>query len=306
MNTANSPVVCVVGLGSMGFGAAISLLRAGMTVRGVDIRPDVLARFAELGGLPAQTPAEGAKGAEALFSFVVNSKQTDQVLFESGSGALESLPKGAVVVSCATVLPAYAESLHETLNGQGFLSLDAPVSGGAAKAASGEMTIIASGSDASFERADPFLKAIASKVYRLGPQPGQGSRLKMINQLLAGVHIAAAAEAMALGIKVGFDPQLLYDVISNSAGSSFMFQNRVPHIVDGDYTPRSAIDIFIKDLGIVLDTGKALDAELPLAQTARRLFAEAGEKGLGREDDAAVVKIYAEQMGLALPPRKQG
>ncbi len=235
---------------------------------------------------------------------MVNGEQTDQVLFDSASGALKSLPKGAVIVSCATVLPAYAESLHEKLNAQGYLSLDAPVSGGAAKAASGEMTIIASGSDAAFERADPFLKSIATKVYKLGPQAGQGSRLKMINQLLAGVHIAAAAEAMALGMKVGFDPQLLYDVISNSAGSSFMFQNRVPHIVDGDYTPRSAIDIFIKDLGIVLDTGNALDAELPLAQTAKRLFTEAGGKGLGREDDSAVVKVYAEQMGIALPAKK--
>src|SRR5262245_45866920 len=123
MNSANKPVVCVVGLGSMGFGAAISLLRAGMTVRGVDIRPEVLARFAEAGGVPARTPAEGADGAEALFSFVVNGEQTDQVLLDAENGALKTLPKGAVIVSCATVLPAYAESLHQKLNTQGYLSL---------------------------------------------------------------------------------------------------------------------------------------------------------------------------------------
>lgn len=294
---------CVVGLGSMGLGAAVSLVRAGFEVRGVDLRPEVVGRFAEAGGAGAASPAEGARGAEVVFTFVVNAEQTRAALLGPG-GACETLAPEAVVVACATVPPAFAEELAGELEQRGLLMLDAPVSGGAAKAAAGEMTIMASGSPAAFEKAGPFLDAVAAKVYRLGDAPGQGSRVKMINQLLAGVHIAASAEAMALGMKAGVDPQVLYDVISNSAGSSWMFQNRVPHILEGDYTPRSAIDIFVKDLGIVLDAGASMGFPLPIASAARERFATAAARGLGREDDAAVVKVYADEAGLDLPPRK--
>jgi 3-hydroxyisobutyrate dehydrogenase len=165
------------------------------------------------------------------------------------------------------------------------------------------MTVMASGHPDAFARAGPFLQAVAAKVYRLGDAPGMGSRVKMINQALAGIHIAAASEAMALGIRAGIDPQTLYEVISNSAGSSWMFQNRVPHILDGDYAPKSAVDIFVKDLGIVLETGKALTMPLPVAATAHQLFLAASAKGLGREDDAAVVKVYADTAGIALPKK---
>jgi 3-hydroxyisobutyrate dehydrogenase len=144
--------------------------------------------------------------------------------------------------------------------------------------------------------------AIAAKLYRLGDEPGQGSTVKMINQLLAGVHIAASAEAMALGIKAGADPAALYEVISNSAGSSWMFQNRVPHILDGDYTPHSAVNIFIKDLGIVLDSARKESFPLPLTATAHQMFLSAAAAGHGAEDDAAVIKIFP---GITLPERKQ-
>ncbi|MDB5560829.1 MAG: 3-hydroxyisobutyrate dehydrogenase [Hyphomicrobiales bacterium] len=292
--------VCVIGLGTMGYGAAQSLLRAGFTVRGVDVRPEVRQRFASEGGVAALTPAEGAKDAEAVFVFVVNSEQTEAVLF-GNDGAVSVMPKGAVLATCATVPPAFVEGLAERLKPSGVLLLDAPVSGGGAKAASGEMTVMGAGSPAAFSKAEPFLKAIATKVYNLGDAPGQGSRVKMINQLLAGVHIAVSAEAMALGMRAGIDPNVLYEVISNSAGSSWMFQNRVPHILKGDYTPLSAVDIFVKDLGIVTSTGDALGIELPIASTALKLFDTASGRGLGREDDSAVIKVYAEDSGIALP-----
>lgn len=293
---------CVIGLGSMGYGAAASLLRAGIAVRGVDTRREVLDRLVAEGGTAAATPAEGAKGAEILFIFVVNAEQTEQVLFGE-AGAAAQLAPGSVVATCATVPPLYAERLGARLAATGLAPLDAPVSGGAAKAATGEITVMASGPEQAFAKAEPYLQAIASKVYRLGDAPGIGSRVKMVNQLLAGVHIAAAAEAMALGMKAGADPHQLYEVISNSAGSSWMFQNRVPHILAGDYTPHSAVDIFVKDLGIVLETGKALGFPAPLAEAAHRLFAAASAAGLGREDDAAVIKVYAEKGGVALPPK---
>jgi len=296
---------CVIGLGSMGYGAAISLLRAGFDVRGVDRNSVALERFRAAGGTTAATPAEGVRGAETAFIFVVDANQTDEVLF-GASGAAPALAPGSIVVACATVPPAFVEKLAQRLAEMNILMLDAPVSGGSAKAAAGEMTIMAAGAAEAFSKAEPFLRAIASKVYRLGDMPGAGSRVKMINQLLAGAHIAAAAEAMALGLKLGLDPHQLYEVIANSAGSSWMFQNRVPHILAGDYTPRSAIDIFVKDLGIVLEAGEALDFPVPIAEAAHRQFAAASAKGLGREDDAAVIKVYAEAARVDLPPRRAG
>jgi 3-hydroxyisobutyrate dehydrogenase len=175
------------------------------------------------------------------------------------------------------------------------------VSGGAAKAASGQMTVMASGSPQDFAKVEDVFKAIAQKVYRLGDAPGAGSKVKMINQLLAGVHIAAAAEAMAMGIRSGADPAVLYEVISNSAGSSWMFQNRVPHILAGDYTPLSAVNIFVKDLGIVLDTAKKSAFPLPLTATAHQMFLTAAAAGRGGEDDSAVVKNFP---GIELPQKK--
>lgn len=289
----------------MGMGAALSLLRSGAEVRGVDLRPEVLARFTEAGGMATTSAGEGAAGVDAVLTFVVNAEQTQKVLFGAG-GAVEALSAGALVISCATVPPSFAEELARQLNERGLLALDAPVSGGSAKAEAGQMTIMTSGAPAAFAKAEPFLSAIASKVYRLGDAPGAGSRVKMINQLLAGVHIAAAAEAVAFGMRSGIDPEQLYDVISNSAGSSWMFQNRVPHIISGDYTPHSAVDIFVKDLGIVLDAGQALGFPLPIASTAHQLFAQAAAMGLGREDDAAVVKVYAAEADLPLPSPKAG
>lgn len=210
---------CVIGLGSMGYGAAASLLRAGFEVRGVDVRDDVLERFAREGGRAERSAAAGAREAEAVLTFVVNAAQTEAVLF-GDDGAAAALARGAVVIACATVPPLEAERLAMRISAQALLALDAPVSGGPIKAAEGALTVMGSGSAAAFDKAEPFLKAIAAKVYRLGDKPGIGSRVKMVNQLLAGVHIAAAAEAMALGMRAGLDPQQLFEVISDSAGSS--------------------------------------------------------------------------------------
>ena len=206
-----------------------------------------------------------------------------------------------MVIVSITVTPYFAETLGERLAADGMHMIDAPVSGGVARAANGTMTVMAAGAPEAFELTEKIFSAIAEKVYRLGDKPGQGSKVKMINQLLAGVHIAASAEAMALGIKAGVDPKTLYEVISNSAGSSWMFQNRVPHILAGDYTPLSAVNIFVKDLGIVLDSAKKMSFPLPLTATAHQLFLMAGAAGHGGEDDSAVIKVYQELTGIHLP-----
>lgn len=294
----------VIGLGSMGWGAAVSLLRAGIPAMGVDIAPDVLSRFEGEGGQTAATPAEAAKGADVVFVFVVNEAQTRQVLFGEG-GAVETAKPGTIFTICVTMPPSSAINIAHELIAKGMQVIDGPVSGGSIKAAQGDMTIMASGSPEAFERAAPALDAISSKVFRLGDEPGMGSRVKMINQLLAGVHIAAAAEAMALGAGIGVDLETLYDVIRECAGNSWMFENRGAHIVEGDYTPHSAVDIFVKDLGIVASEADAGQFSTPMTQTALALFREASEAGMGREDDAALAKLLARRGQVKLPGMTQ-
>lgn len=293
----SKPSVGVVGLGSMGGGVAKSLLRAGFPVHVCDVRPDVVQSFADLGAIGCATPAELGAACDVVIVLVVNAEQVDTVLF-GDNGAAPAMRQGSVLVMSVTVAPDYAVRLASRLAERGILMIDGPVSGGAGKAATGEMTVMGSGPPEAFAKCESVLDAIAQKVYRLGDAPGTGSKVKMVNQLLAGVHIAAAAEAMALGIKAGADPAVLYDVISNSAGASWMFQNRVPHILAGDYTPHSAVDIFVKDLGIVLEAGKTNRFPLPLTAAAHQMFMMAAAAGHGREDDAAVIKIFP---GIDLP-----
>jgi 3-hydroxyisobutyrate dehydrogenase len=208
---------------------------------------------------------------------------------------------GSVFVMCSTVDPNWSVALEARLAGLGLLYIDAPISGGAAKAASGEMTMMTAGRPEAYAKAEPLLHAMAAKVYKLGDSAGAGSKVKIINQLLAGVHIAAAAEAMALGLREGVDPAALYEVITHSAGNSWMFENRMAHVLAADYTPLSAVDIFVKDLGIVLDMARASKFPLPLSSTAHQMFMQASTAGFAKEDDSAVIKIFP---GIELPRRK--
>jgi putative dehydrogenase len=292
-----------IGLGAMGGGMAKVLLQAGFPVSGYDVSSEAAQRFAKAGGAVAASPAAAAGDATLLILVVATAAQVEDALF-GADGAAPALAAGATVALHATVPPDFARDLGQRLESQGVHLLDAPISGGAARAASGELTVMASGSLAAFAGAQAALDAMAQQVYRLGEAPGAGSTVKMINQLLAGVHIAVAAEAMALGVKAGADPRALYQVISNAAGNSWMFSNRVPHMLDDDYTPRSAVEIFVKDLGIVLGAGRELRFPLPLAAAAHQQFLAAAAAGFGRADDAAVVKVYEQLTGItvAAPP----
>ncbi len=293
--------VGLVGLGAMGRGMAGSLRRAGHEVHVCDVRADAAAAFAAEGGLACANPAEVARACEVVVSVVVNAQQTEQVLFGE-RGAAASMKEGSVFVMCSTVDPKWSAALEERLAAQGILYLDAPISGGAARAASGEITMMTAGKPAAYAKCGSVLEDMAARVYKLGDRAGPGSTVKIVNQLLAGVHIAAGAEAMALGIRAGVDPAALYDVITHSAGNSWMFENRMAHVLAGDYTPLSAVDIFVKDLGIVLDTARASKFPLPLASTAHQMFMQASSAGHGREDDAAVIKIFP---GIELPSQKK-
>ena len=293
------PRVGVVGLGAMGMGSALALHERGLTVTGCDVSPSAREAFVAKGGNSVASPAELAD-CEVVVLLVVNGEQVEQVLFGE-QGLVGKLAPGSLVLQCATVAPSQARGLGERLAEAGLAMLDAPVSGGAGKARSGDLSVMASGDPAAFDKAQAVLDAMAATVYRLGDAPGVGSSMKLVNQLLAGVHIATAAEAMALGIRMGLDPDTVYEVITHSAGNSWMFENRVPHILAGDYTPLSAVDIFVKDLNIVHQTGRELAMPTPVAASALQQFTAAKGAGFGREDDSAVIKVYQRLSDIDLP-----
>ncbi|MEB5705534.1 L-threonate dehydrogenase [Pantoea anthophila] len=294
--------ICVIGLGSMGMGAAQSCLRAGLNTWGVDLNPAALETLRRAGARDAQPSASAfADQLDAVLLLVVNAQQVNAVLFGE-NGLAAKLRPGTVVMVSSTLSASDAQQIEQQLAQYQLLMLDAPVSGGAAKAASGEMTVMASGSEAAFSQLQPVLDAVAAKVYRVGSEIGAGSTVKIIHQLLAGVHIAVGAEAMALAARAGIPLETMYEVVTNAAGNSWMFENRMKHVVDGDYSPKSAVNIFVKDLNLVADTAKALHFPLPLASTALTMFTEASNAGYGREDDSAVIKIFS---GITLPQAKE-
>jgi putative dehydrogenase len=287
----------LIGLGAMGAGIARTLRDRGYEVHVCDARPGAALQFAEGGGVAWAAPSQVAAACEVVVSVVVNAEQTEAVLF-GPNGAAAAMKPGSVFVMCSTVDPNWSMALEARLAEAGILYVDAPISGGAAKAASGQMTMMTAARPEAYAKADAVLDAMAGKVYRLGDKAGAGSKVKIINQLLAGVHIAAAAEAMALGLREGVSAEALYEVITHSAGNSWMFENRMAHVLAGDYTPLSAVDIFVKDLGLVLDTARASKFPLPLASTAHQMFMQASTAGFAREDDSAVIKIFP---GITLP-----
>lgn len=290
--------VGIIGLGSMGMGAAQSCIRAGLNTWGADLNPQALETLRKAGARDAQPSAAAFAGElEAVVLLVVNAAQVNAILFGEEGLAARLRPGTAVMVS-STISAQDAQAIAQRLAEHQLLMLDAPVSGGAAKAALGEMTVMAAGSDDAFARLQPVLDAVAAKVYRVGDKIGLGATVKIIHQLLAGVHIAAGAEAMALAARAGIPLEIMYDVVTNAAGNSWMFENRMRHVVDGDYSPKSAVDIFVKDLNLVAETAKSLHFPLPLASTALNMFTEASNAGYGREDDSAVIKIFS---GITLP-----
>lgn len=296
----NAKSAAVIGLGSMGLGMAKSLLRAGFSVSGYDVSATSAKAFAEAEGRVAQTLAEATNGADIVVCVVVNAAQTEGVLFGEG-GVASAMKPGSVFVSCATMDPAIARDLAARLEAKGVHYLDAPISGGARRAAEGALTILASGSEAAFAAARPALDAMAAKLYELGDAAGAGAAFKMINQLLAGVHIAAASEAMAFAAKQGLDLDKVYEVITASAGNSWMFENRMPKVLSGDYSPNSATEIFVKDLGIVQDMARTQRFPVPMAASALQMFLMTAAVGMGRDDDSSVARLYAQVGGTKLP-----
>ena len=289
--------ILVVGLGSMGFGIAQSLIRAGYSVYGQDKNLEQQKRLIEEGGYDKNIPFNDL---QAVIIVVLNEKQTREIIFGQ-NGISEKLNKNSLIMVCTTVAPDFAKEMASSCNDNGLLYLDAPISGGSKKSAEGKLSYMISGSPKAFEVAKPILDCTSETVFEFGEHVGSGSAMKAVNQMLAGVHIAAMAEAITFGITQGIDPKRFLEVISKCAGTSWMLENRTPHIIDNDYSPKSSINIWPKDLGIVLDIAKNSNFSAPLTAAALQQFISAAGSGLGQEDDAAVAKIYARNAGIKLP-----
>lgn len=283
--------VGLIGLGAMGRGAATNLIAKGFRVVGFDVRAEALDWLQQQGGTPARSLKELGAQTRIVICFVVNAKQTDDVLF-GDNGLVSGLPKGAVVIACSTMDPRYVLDLAQRLERDSISLVDAPVTGGAAGASKGTLTIMGSGHAEAFAQARPILEAFGSRVYNLGPA-GAGAQMKVLNQLLCGVHLAVAGEALALAKHQGLPLEVTLEILSGGAAGSWMLADRGPRMVGGNFDEvKSAIDIFVKDMSLVLDATREARFPAPLAHAAYLSFIEATARGLGAKDDSAVITNY--------------
>ena len=291
----------VIGIGAMGMGVAKALLRNGWRpfVRDVDPKREAEARSA--GAIVCATADDLASHCDIVITLVVDDQQTDTILF-GASGAAAALRQGSVVIRSSTVAPNYAITLAARLAQQGVSMLDAPVSGGPAKALSGEMSMMAAGSSEAFAKCETVLAAITGKLFRISAIPGDGSKTKIVNNMLAGTQLVAAAEAITLGAQLGLDLDTLFEVICNSLGASWVFADRIARVLKNDYAVKAALDILKKDLSIAAAAAQQNNVSSPVANAALAMFTAASAAGLGSEDDAALVKYYRE-LALANPKR---
>ncbi|KAL5610764.1 hypothetical protein FOBRF1_006881 [Fusarium oxysporum] len=289
-----------IGLGAMGLGMASDLITHNKyAVKGYDIYPPSVKKLVSRGGSPGTSPRDVAQGSSFLICMAATAQQVDTILFESASGALEGLPRNATLILCSTVPPGYFDSLASRIDQLGRSDVhivDAPVSGGTFRAANGTLTIFAAGSVEALTRADEVLRDMSEKLYIIPGALGAGSKVKMVNQLLVGTQIAAAAEAFGLASKAGLDGQEIYEIIRHTAGSSWVWDNRVPRMLNQDWKPLSALNIFVKDMGIVMSTGRDARFPLPLSSVAEQLYISGSSQGYGLEDDAGLVRLFLQEL----------
>ena len=275
---------------------ALSRASSGFTVTGYDLNAAALDALERAGGQRATDAASAASGADILILMVVNAAQAEAVLFEGG--ALEALQPDGVVALMATCPPSAVGAINDRVLKAGRRLIDSPVSGGVAGAKAATLTIMAAAPMDTFDRAKPAFDALGDKVFHVGETPGQGAMVKTVNQLLCGVHIAVVAEAFALAAKVGVDLGILLEIMSGSAASSWMLKDRGPRMLQADPEVTSAVDIFVKDLGIVLDAGRDTKAALPLAAAAHQMFLATSGRGDGKADDSQVIRSYLALNGV--------
>jgi 3-hydroxyisobutyrate dehydrogenase len=279
-----------IGLGAMGSPMATCLARAGHEVTAYDIDPARATALADEGVRAGDSIAETAADADVLAVMVATPTQGESVLFGNGRAA-ETLKPGTVVLIMATVGAEAVTSWAQRLAAQDVEVVDAPVSGGVARAAAGELLMMVGGSTHAVEKVRPLLEAMANSAPVVGPAAGDGQKVKLVNQLLCGVHIAVAAEALAFAEALGLDPATCWEVLRHGAAASFMFDDRGRRMVEGADQVKSALDIFVKDMGLVVDAARQNTYPAPLASAAEQLYLAGHRAGLGRSDDSAVIEV---------------
>ncbi len=284
-----------VGLGSMGLPMAINLDKAGFDVAGFDLRAEARGALEAAGGRAVGSLADTFSGRDVAVLMVVNAAQAEDILF--GQDALKQLAPGGIVILMATCPPAAIAALAARVETAGHVLVDAPVSGGVVGAEAGSLTIMAAARRPVFDTVKPMLDAMGSKVVFMGEEPGQGATAKAVNQLLCGAHLAIAVEALSLAEKLGVDTRAMLDVVSGSAASSWMLRDRGARMLEREPRVTSAVDIFVKDLGIVLEAGRDARAALPMAALAHQLFLSVSGRGLGALDDSQVISAYRSLQG---------
>lgn len=281
-----------IGLGAMGAPMARCVIEANFGLSVHDKRPESAAPLTELGAVSATSPRAVAEGADALILMVVNAQQAEEAMFGE-DGAAETLKSGAAVVLMSTVGPGPVRALDERLSRSDLRLVDAPVSGGVARAESGDLLIMAGAPQDFFEELRPVLEAMGSTVVHCGPTAGDGQSVKLVNQLLCGVHIAAAGEALAYAEALGLDPRAVFETIRHGAANSFMLEDRGERMLEGAFLPaKSAMDIFVKDMGLVREAAKESGFDTPLSDAAHALYEAGSSRGLGREDDSGIVRVF--------------
>ena len=280
--------VGVVGVGAMGLGVAKTLLAKGFPVF---VRDIVAAREADALAAGAK-PLSG--DVDVLVSLVVDAMQTSAVVEEHGGRA-------PAFMMCSTIAPGDVERFAAALNACDVEMLDAPISGGPARAHAGTLSMMAAGSDAAFERCRPVIEAMSAKCFRLGAKPGDGSRMKVVNNMMAAANIVAACEAMAMAAKLGIDLDRAMAVVNASSGASWMFADRMPRALAGDYAPTAAARVLLKDVGLFVDVARSFGLSAPMAEQAQAVFRDVCERGFAEEDDAAVLKRYADEWKVEVP-----
>jgi len=292
--------VGVVGVGQMGMAVARRLLERGYVVRTRDIRAEADAEAREVGATVCDSPAELAAPCRAVITLVVNEAQTEEVVF-GPRGVAETLGPEAILIVSSTVSPTFIESLAGRLAERGLAMLDAPISGGPARARAGAISMMLAGPDAALARAGDVLDALSNARFRMSERPGDGARMKLVNNMLAGINLAGSCEALALGVRLGLDPQRVFDVVQASSGGSWIFGDRMPRVLAGDYRPKAATTLLTKDISLAIDAAREAGFPAPVAAAALQVYLATVALGHGGEDDAALVKFYQALTDIALP-----
>lgn len=294
--------IAVLGLGAMGLPMAENLSR-GFTVRGFDITAERLAAAERAGIAPAASAADAVAGADVVLVAVRDQAQLETLLFGRDGIAAHMAP-GAVVLLTSTVGGAGVRAVAARLAEAGLRLVDAPVSGGPVRAGEGDLLVVVGADDDAWTAAEDVLDAMASTLVRVGDAPGDGQAMKTVNQLLCGVHIAAAGEALALARALGLDAETALEALMAGAASSFMLGDRGPRMLQAygpggadDVEVRSALSIFVKDMGIVTAAAKGAGLSTPVAAAAEQLYLQGATRGLGACDDSSVITVVAPEKG---------